>query len=78
MQLLFNALQAEEEFNIEKGRLIQTEKLKIDTYYDRKEKQVELQRKMSVHYFVTIPLLQMFTKSSSWILDIAPHSMVHN
>lgn len=65
MQLLFNALQAEEEFNIEKGRLIQTEKLKIDTYYDRKEKQVELQRKMSVNYFVTIPLLQMFTKSSS-------------
>ena len=41
-----NSLQAEEEFNIEKGRLIQTEKLKIDIYYDRREKQVELQRKM--------------------------------
>ena len=41
-----NLLQAEEEFNIEKGRLIQTEKLKIDNYYDRREKQVELQRKM--------------------------------
>ena len=37
---------AEEEFNIEKGRLVQTEKLKISTYYERKEKQVELQKKM--------------------------------
>ena len=40
--------QAEEEFNIEKGHLIQSEKIKIDNYYDRKEKQVELQRKMLV------------------------------
>ncbi|XP_003383410.1 PREDICTED: V-type proton ATPase subunit E 1-like [Amphimedon queenslandica] len=39
-------VKAEEEFNIEKGRLLQTEKLKIDNYYDRKEKQVELQRKI--------------------------------
>jgi V-type H+-transporting ATPase subunit E len=40
------SVKAEEEFNIEKGRLLQTEKLKIDNYYDRKEKQVELQRKI--------------------------------
>lgn len=39
-------VKAEEEFNIEKGRLIQSEKIKIDNYYDRKEKQVELQRKI--------------------------------
>lgn len=44
--LMCVCVQAEEEFNIEKGRLLQTEKLKIDNYYDRKEKQVELQRKM--------------------------------
>lgn len=39
-------LQAEEEFNIEKGRLVQEQRLKIMEYFDKKEKQVELQRKM--------------------------------
>lgn len=39
-------IQAEEEFNIEKGRLVQQERLKIMNYYERKEKQVELQKKM--------------------------------
>ncbi|KAG1714214.1 V-type proton ATPase subunit E [Nymphon striatum] len=37
---------AEEEFNIEKGRLVQQQRRKIMEYYDRKEKQVELQRKI--------------------------------
>ncbi|KXJ20994.1 V-type proton ATPase subunit E [Exaiptasia diaphana] len=37
---------AEEEFNIEKGRLVQQERLKIMNYYERKEKQVELQKKI--------------------------------
>lgn len=37
---------AEEEFNIEKGRLVQDQRLKIMEYYDRKEQQVELQRKI--------------------------------
>ncbi|XP_015908426.1 V-type proton ATPase subunit E [Parasteatoda tepidariorum] len=37
---------AEEEFNIEKGRLVQEQRLKIMEYYDKKEKQVELQRKI--------------------------------
>ena len=37
---------AEEEFNIEKGRLVQQQRLKIMEYYERKEKQVELQKKM--------------------------------
>ena len=31
---------AEEEFNIEKGRLVQQQRLKIMEYYERKEKQV--------------------------------------
>lgn len=39
---------AEEEFNIEKGRLVQNQRLKIMEYYERKEKQVELQKKMLV------------------------------
>lgn len=41
---------AEEEFNIEKGRLVQEQRLKIMEFYEKKEKQVELQRRMSVFY----------------------------
>ena len=37
---------AEEEFNIEKGRLVQQQRLKIMEYYERKEKQVDLQKKI--------------------------------
>lgn len=39
---------AEEEFNIEKGRLVQQQRLKIMEYFEKKEKQVELQKKMYV------------------------------
>jgi len=37
---------AEEEFNIEKGRLVHQQRAKIMEYYEKKEKQVELQRKI--------------------------------
>ena len=37
---------AEEEFNLEKGRLVQEQRLKIMEFYEKKEKQVELQRRM--------------------------------
>ena len=39
-------LQAEEEFNIEKGRLVQQQRIKIMEFYERKQKQVDLQKKM--------------------------------
>lgn len=39
-------LQAEEEFNIEKGRLVHSQRLKIMEYYEKKEKQIEQQKKM--------------------------------
>lgn len=41
-------LQAEEEFNIEKGRLVQTQRVKIMEYYEKKEKQIEQHKKMWV------------------------------
>ena len=41
-------VQAEEEFSIEKGRLVQQEKMKIMTVYEKREKQIDLQKKMSV------------------------------
>jgi V-type H+-transporting ATPase subunit E len=37
---------AEEEFNMEKGRLVQQQRTKILEYFEKKEKQVELQRKI--------------------------------
>uniref|UniRef100_W5L0X9 ATPase H+ transporting V1 subunit E1a n=1 Tax=Astyanax mexicanus TaxID=7994 RepID=W5L0X9_ASTMX len=37
---------AEEEFNIEKGRLVQTQRVKIMEYYEKKEKQIEQQKKI--------------------------------
>jgi len=41
--------QADEEFNIEKGRLVQQQRLKVMEYYERKEKHIELQKKMCVY-----------------------------
>ncbi|MBZ3880749.1 V-type proton ATPase subunit E 1 [Sciurus carolinensis] len=35
---------AEEEFNIEKSCLVQTQRLKISEYYEKKEKQIEQQK----------------------------------
>nr|XP_055199962.1 V-type proton ATPase subunit E 1-like isoform X2 [Nyctereutes procyonoides] len=39
---------AEEGFNIEKGRLVQTQRLKIMEYYEKKEKQIEQQKKIQM------------------------------
>lgn len=39
-------IKAEEEFNIEKGHLVQQQRVKIMEYYERKEKQIELNKKM--------------------------------
>ena len=40
--------QAEEEFNIEKQRIVQEEKGKIGSVYERKYKQIEIKKKMFV------------------------------
>lgn len=37
---------AEEEFQIEKSRLVQNQRLKIMEFYTKKEKQLELAKKM--------------------------------
>ena len=42
----FIPVQADEEFNIEKGRLVEQEKQKIRAFYEKKEKNAELQKKM--------------------------------
>jgi hypothetical protein len=40
---------AEEEFTIEKAKLVQTQKLKLMKEYERKEKQVDVTKKMYAH-----------------------------
>ncbi len=61
IQLLTNASQADEEFNIEKLRLVQQEKKKIAVLFERREKQIEIQKKMCVvadappHRYLCIP-----------------------
>lgn len=37
---------AEEEFNIEKGRLVQTQRVKIMEHYEKKEKQIEQHKRI--------------------------------
>ena len=39
-------LRADEEFNIEKLKMVEAEKMKIRAEYERKEKQVEVQKRM--------------------------------
>jgi len=58
--------QADEEFNIEKGRLVQQQRLKVMEYYERKEKQIELQKKMYVclHYCECVNLVKPVTDDS--------------
>ncbi|KAG7263042.1 hypothetical protein CRUP_009448 [Coryphaenoides rupestris] len=39
---------AEEEFNIEKGRLVQTQRVKIMEFYEKKEKQIDQHKKIQM------------------------------
>jgi V-type H+-transporting ATPase subunit E len=49
---------AEEEFNIDKGRLVQQERLKVMSYYEKREKQIDLQRKIQRSNFLNQSRLQ--------------------
>lgn len=51
---------AQEEFSIEKSRLVQEEKLKIMKEFERKEKQIEVKKKM---YLLICYYLKYFIKS---------------
>ena len=44
-------VKADEEFNIEKAKLVRQETIAIDLFYSKKTKQAEVQRKM---YFILI------------------------
>lgn len=61
---------AEEEFNIEKGRLVQQQRLKIMEYYERKEKQVELQKKMYVPSYTLTVLMRLYYSIGTCLASI--------
>uniref|UniRef100_A0A3Q2Q703 ATPase H+ transporting V1 subunit E1b n=1 Tax=Fundulus heteroclitus TaxID=8078 RepID=A0A3Q2Q703_FUNHE len=64
------SLQAEEEFNIEKGRLVQTQRLKIMEYYEKKEKQIEQQKKIQMSNLMNQARLKVLKARDDMISDM--------
>ncbi|MBN3297573.1 VATE1 ATPase, partial [Amia calva] len=61
---------AEEEFNIEKGRLVQTQRLKIMEYYEKKEKQIEQQKKIQMSNLMNQARLKVLRARDDLISDL--------
>lgn len=63
-------LQAEEEFNIEKGRLVQTQRVKIMEYYEKKEKQIEQHKKIQMSNLMNQARLKVLKARDDMITDL--------
>ncbi|XP_056596039.1 V-type proton ATPase subunit E 1a [Triplophysa dalaica] len=61
---------AEEEFNIEKGRLVQTQRLKIMEYFEKKEKQIEQQKKIQMSNLLNQARLKVLKARDDMIKDL--------
>lgn len=61
---------AEEEFTIEKGRLVQQNRLKINDFYDRKEKNVEMQRKIGASNLVNKSRLEVLQAQEAHVKSV--------
>jgi len=61
---------AEEEFNIEKGRLVQQQRVKIMEYYDKKEKQIELQKKIQNSNLLNAARLKVLQSRETHVNDL--------
>uniref|UniRef100_A0A674NZH4 ATPase H+ transporting V1 subunit E1b n=1 Tax=Takifugu rubripes TaxID=31033 RepID=A0A674NZH4_TAKRU len=61
---------AEEEFNIEKGRLVQTQRLKIMEYYEKKEKQIEQQKKIQMSNLMNQARLKVLKARDDMISEL--------
>ncbi|KAJ8002882.1 hypothetical protein DPEC_G00163570 [Dallia pectoralis] len=61
---------AEEEFNIEKGRLVQTQRLKIMEYYAKKEKQIDQQKKIQMSNLMNQARLKVLKARDDMIADL--------
>jgi V-type H+-transporting ATPase subunit E len=70
---------AEEEFNIEKGRLVQEQRMKIMEFYEKKEKQVELQRRIQNSHMQNqsrIKVLKAREEHIRNVLEEARHKLI--
>ncbi|XP_058502548.1 V-type proton ATPase subunit E 1a [Solea solea] len=61
---------AEEEFNIEKGRLVQTQRVKIMEYYEKKEKQIEQHKKIQMSNLMNQARLKVLKARDDMIKDL--------
>jgi len=69
---------AEEEFTIEKGRLVQQNRVKINDFYERKEKNVEMQRKIGASNLLNksrLEVLQAQEQHVNHVLDEAKQQL---
>ncbi|XP_045868283.1 V-type proton ATPase subunit E 1-like [Meles meles] len=60
----------EEEFNIEKGHLVQTQRLKIMENYEKKEKQIEQQKKIQMSNLMNQARLKVLGARDDLITDL--------
>lgn len=61
---------AEEEFNIEKGRLVQTQRVIIMEYYEKKEKQIEQHKKIQMSNLMNQARLKVLKARDDMITDL--------
>ncbi|XP_034032946.1 V-type proton ATPase subunit E 1a [Thalassophryne amazonica] len=61
---------AEEEFNIEKGRVVQTHRLKIMEYFEKKEKQIEQLKKIQMSNLKNQAKLRVLKARDDMITDL--------
>ncbi|KAM9854001.1 V-type proton ATPase subunit E 1a isoform 2-T2 [Aulostomus maculatus] len=61
---------AEEEFNIEKGRLVQTQRVKIMEYYEKKEKHIEQHKKIQMSNLMNQARLKVLKARDDMIVDL--------
>uniref|UniRef100_UPI003AAEBFBE V-type proton ATPase subunit E 1a isoform X2 n=1 Tax=Centroberyx gerrardi TaxID=166262 RepID=UPI003AAEBFBE len=68
--------QAEEEFNIEKGRLVQTQRVKIMEYYEKKDKQIEQHKKIQMSNLMNQARLKVLKARDDMITDLLNEARV--
>ncbi|XP_053741025.1 V-type proton ATPase subunit E 1a [Synchiropus splendidus] len=61
---------AEEEFNIEKGRLVQTQRVKIIEHYEKKEKQIDQLKKIKMSNLMNQARLKVLKARDDMITDL--------
>lgn len=61
---------AEEEFNIEKGRLVQTQRVKIMEYYEKKDKQIEQHKKIQMSHLLNQARLKVLKARDDMIMEL--------